>query len=90
MPTATRYIAVTGREDRHLTDTREAVRTLIREIKAAKVDHPLETPARTRTRTGRFEGHRRNAPEGPKSSHVGPRISGLTPEPRGGLSKALA
>ncbi|WP_171110006.1 MULTISPECIES: hypothetical protein [unclassified Streptomyces] len=35
------YIAVAGQEDRHLTDTREALRTLIRDIKAGKADHLL-------------------------------------------------
>ncbi|MCX4669589.1 hypothetical protein OG453_23385 [Streptomyces sp. NBC_01381] len=35
------YIAVAGQEDRHLTDTEEALRTLIREIKAGKADHLL-------------------------------------------------
>lgn len=35
------YIAVAGQEDRHLTDSEEALRTLIREIKAGKADHLL-------------------------------------------------
>ncbi|MBC9723675.1 hypothetical protein [Streptomyces sp. TRM68367] len=35
------YIAVAGQEDRYLTDNREALRTLIREIKAGKADHLL-------------------------------------------------
>ncbi|KOG40535.1 hypothetical protein [Streptomyces decoyicus] len=35
------YIAVAGAEDAHVTDTREALRTLIREIKAGKADHLL-------------------------------------------------
>ncbi|MGI5527976.1 hypothetical protein ACQEVX_11295 [Streptomyces syringium] len=35
------YIAVSGAEDRYLTDTREALATLIREIKAGKADHLL-------------------------------------------------
>ncbi|MFP3988246.1 hypothetical protein U9R90_12200 [Streptomyces sp. E11-3] len=35
------YIAVAGQEDRHLTDTHEALRTLIRDIKAGKADHLL-------------------------------------------------
>ncbi|MCC3774450.1 hypothetical protein [Streptomyces sp. UNOB3_S3] len=35
------YIAVSGAEDRYLTDTREALRALIREIKAGKADHLL-------------------------------------------------
>jgi hypothetical protein len=35
------YIAVAGREDHPLTDSREALATLIREIKAGKADHLL-------------------------------------------------
>ncbi|MET9220410.1 MULTISPECIES: hypothetical protein [unclassified Streptomyces] len=35
------YIAVNGREDEYLTDTREALRTLITDIKAGKADHLL-------------------------------------------------
>ncbi|WP_052850637.1 hypothetical protein [Streptomyces avicenniae] len=35
------YIAVAGQEERHLTDTREALQTLIRDIKAGKADHLL-------------------------------------------------
>ncbi|MFF6955158.1 hypothetical protein [Streptomyces sp. NPDC008317] len=35
------YIAVNGQEDRPLTDTREALRTLITDIKAGKADHLL-------------------------------------------------
>lgn len=35
------YIAITGAEDTYLTDTREALRTLIRDIKAGKADHLL-------------------------------------------------
>ena len=35
------YIAIAGQEDRPLTDSREALRTLIREIKAGKADHLL-------------------------------------------------
>ncbi|MGW1713052.1 hypothetical protein [Streptomyces sp. NPDC002156] len=35
------YIAVAGGEDTYLTDTREALRTLIRDIKAGKADHLL-------------------------------------------------
>lgn len=35
------YIAVAGQEDRYLTDSEEALRTLIREIKAGKADHLL-------------------------------------------------
>ncbi|KOV21221.1 hypothetical protein [Streptomyces sp. XY152] len=35
------YIAVADQEDHYLTDTREALRTLIRDIKAGKADHLL-------------------------------------------------
>ncbi|WPO71758.1 hypothetical protein [Streptomyces sp. KN37] len=35
------YIAVAGQEDHYLTDTREAPRTLIHDIKAGKADHLL-------------------------------------------------
>jgi hypothetical protein len=35
------YIAVAGQEDQPLTDTREALRNLILEIKAGKADHLL-------------------------------------------------
>ncbi|WP_434595720.1 hypothetical protein [Streptomyces sp. A5-4] len=35
------YIAVNGEEDRYLTDTHEALRTMIRDIKAGKADHLL-------------------------------------------------
>ncbi|GAB2952127.1 hypothetical protein GCM10023080_008390 [Streptomyces pseudoechinosporeus] len=35
------YIALAGQEDHYLTDTREALRTLILEIKAGKADHLL-------------------------------------------------
>ncbi|MCP3766752.1 MULTISPECIES: hypothetical protein [Streptomyces] len=35
------YIAVAGQEDAPLTDTREALRHLILEIKAGKADHLL-------------------------------------------------
>jgi hypothetical protein len=35
------YIAVAGAEDHYLTDTREALRTLIADIKAGKADHLL-------------------------------------------------
>jgi hypothetical protein len=35
------YIAVAGHEDAPLTDTREALSTLIRDIKAGKADHLL-------------------------------------------------
>ncbi len=41
-PEGNAYIAVAGQEDRHLTDTREALRTLIRDIKAGKADHLLQ------------------------------------------------
>ncbi|MGV9993111.1 hypothetical protein [Streptomyces sp. NPDC003374] len=36
------YIAVAGREDRPLVDTRDALRSLIREIKAGRADHLLQ------------------------------------------------
>ncbi|WP_148591690.1 hypothetical protein [Streptomyces sp. WAC01526] len=35
------YIAVAGAEHTYVTDTREALRTLIRDIKAGKADHLL-------------------------------------------------
>jgi hypothetical protein len=35
------YIAVNGQEDHYLTDTRDALRALIAEIKAGKADHLL-------------------------------------------------
>ncbi|WBB58223.1 hypothetical protein O7599_21540 [Streptomyces sp. WMMC500] len=35
------YIAVAGREDTYLTDSREALRMLIQDIKAGKADHLL-------------------------------------------------
>ncbi|MFI6472288.1 hypothetical protein ACIBL5_18800 [Streptomyces sp. NPDC050516] len=35
------YIAVAGQEDRYLTDSRDALRNLIRDIKAGKADHLL-------------------------------------------------
>jgi hypothetical protein len=35
------YIAVAGAEDHYLTDTRQALRTLIADIKAGKADHLL-------------------------------------------------
>ncbi|MFD7237097.1 hypothetical protein ACFWAT_17565 [Streptomyces syringium] len=35
------YIAVSGAEEHYVTDTREALATLIREIKAGKADHLL-------------------------------------------------
>ncbi|MFE1174808.1 hypothetical protein [Streptomyces sp. NPDC058773] len=35
------YIAVAGAENAYVTDTHEALRTLIREIKAGKADHLL-------------------------------------------------
>ncbi|MFF5495558.1 hypothetical protein [Streptomyces aquilus] len=38
-PHGNAYIAVAGHEDTYLTDTREALRTLIRDIKAGKADH---------------------------------------------------
>ncbi|MEU1818762.1 hypothetical protein ABZ543_26775 [Streptomyces roseifaciens] len=35
------YIAVSGAEDHYVTDTRDALRALIRDIKAGKADHLL-------------------------------------------------
>jgi hypothetical protein len=35
------YIAVVGQEDAYLTDSREALSTMIRDIKAGKADHLL-------------------------------------------------
>jgi hypothetical protein len=35
------YIAVSGQEDRFLTDSRDALRTMILDIKAGKADHLL-------------------------------------------------
>ncbi|MFE9172790.1 hypothetical protein OIE49_03485 [Streptomyces sp. NBC_01788] len=35
------YIAVNGQEDHYLTDSLEALRTLITDIKAGKADHLL-------------------------------------------------
>jgi len=35
------YIAVDGQEDRYLTDSIDALRTLIRDVKAGKADHLL-------------------------------------------------
>lgn len=40
-PQGNAYIAIAGAEEHHLTDTREALRTLILDIKAGKVDHLL-------------------------------------------------
>ncbi|MGW0846332.1 hypothetical protein ACWD26_40605 [Streptomyces sp. NPDC002787] len=40
-PVGNAYIAVAGAEDTYLTDSREALRTLILDIKAGKVDHLL-------------------------------------------------
>ncbi|KUO10875.1 hypothetical protein [Streptomyces sp. DSM 15324] len=40
-PDGNAYIAVAGQEDNPLTDTREALRALILEIKAGKADHLL-------------------------------------------------
>ncbi|MFI6704543.1 hypothetical protein ACIBJC_37390 [Streptomyces sp. NPDC050509] len=40
-PEGNAYIAVAGQEDTYLTDTREALATLIRDIKAGKADHLL-------------------------------------------------
>ena len=33
------YIAIAGQEDRYLTESRDALSALIREIKAGKADH---------------------------------------------------
>ena len=38
------YIAVAGREYVYLTDSREALATMIRDIKAGKADHLLRRP----------------------------------------------
>ncbi|MGH4033913.1 hypothetical protein ACQB60_33840 [Actinomycetota bacterium Odt1-20B] len=35
------YIAIAGEEDHYLTDSHEALRTMIRDIKAGKADHLL-------------------------------------------------
>lgn len=35
------YIAVSGQEEKFITDSREALRMLIRDIKAGKADHLL-------------------------------------------------
>ncbi|MCC3771067.1 hypothetical protein [Streptomyces sp. UNOC14_S4] len=35
------YIAVSGAEEHYVTDSREALRALIRDIKAGKADHLL-------------------------------------------------
>ncbi|MBZ9643397.1 hypothetical protein [Streptomyces sp. PSKA30] len=35
------YIAVAGQEEHYLTNSRDALRTLIRDIKAGKADHLL-------------------------------------------------
>jgi hypothetical protein len=40
-PDGNAYIAVDGQEDHYLTDSVDALRTLIREIKAGKADHLL-------------------------------------------------
>ncbi|MFI7301082.1 hypothetical protein [Streptomyces sp. NPDC050121] len=40
-PTGNAYIAVAGQEDTPLTDTHDALRALILEIKAGKADHLL-------------------------------------------------
>ncbi|WP_394430971.1 hypothetical protein [Streptomyces sp. SGAir0957] len=39
--TGNAYITVTGAEDTYITDSHEALRTLIRDIKAGKADHLL-------------------------------------------------
>ena len=40
-PTGNAYIAVAGQEGHYLTDTHDALRALIEEIKAGKADHLL-------------------------------------------------
>lgn len=35
------YIAILGEEDRYLTDSRESLQQMIRDIKAGKADHLL-------------------------------------------------
>ncbi|MFG2500300.1 hypothetical protein ACGFSB_19065 [Streptomyces sp. NPDC048441] len=40
-PDGNAYIAVAGQEDRYLTDSAEALRALVKGIKAGKADHLL-------------------------------------------------
>ncbi|MGW0334587.1 hypothetical protein ACWD0J_22420 [Streptomyces sp. NPDC003011] len=40
-PQGNAYIAITGAEDAYLTDSREALRAMILDIKAGKADHLL-------------------------------------------------
>ncbi|QKW08878.1 hypothetical protein HUT18_23365 [Streptomyces sp. NA04227] len=40
-PEGNAYLAIAGQEENHLKDTREALRTLITDIKAGKADHLL-------------------------------------------------
>ncbi|MCH0563621.1 MULTISPECIES: hypothetical protein [unclassified Streptomyces] len=40
-PQGNAYIAIAGQEEHYLTDSREALRTLILDIKAGKADHLL-------------------------------------------------
>ncbi|MFI5678793.1 hypothetical protein [Streptomyces cellulosae] len=40
-PEGNAYIAIAGAEDAYLTDSREALRTMILDIKAGKADHLL-------------------------------------------------
>jgi len=40
-PRGNAFIAVLGQEDCHLTDSREALQQMIRDIKAGKADHLL-------------------------------------------------
>ncbi|MGW0336889.1 hypothetical protein ACWD0J_34500 [Streptomyces sp. NPDC003011] len=40
-PQGNAYIAIAGAEDAYLTDSREALRTMILDIKAGKADHLL-------------------------------------------------
>ena len=39
--TGNAYLAIAGAEDTYLTDTREALRTLVLDIEAGKADHLL-------------------------------------------------
>ncbi|MET8247718.1 hypothetical protein ABZV31_26920 [Streptomyces sp. NPDC005202] len=40
-PQGNAYIAIAGQEERYLSDTREALRALITDIKAGRADHLL-------------------------------------------------
>ncbi|GAA4087366.1 hypothetical protein GCM10022233_82950 [Streptomyces shaanxiensis] len=50
-PNGNAHIAITGQEDHYLTDTREALRTLIRDIKSDKAEHLLQPKPPTPTPT---------------------------------------